>query len=78
MYSTALVTFPSLYFKKFAIKKNWLSGISYGVAGWFGSAMGIVMAKDLNLIPNTFILVGGLVVVSNYLIQGLFEKKNKI
>ncbi len=75
LYSTLLVAFPSLGFdKKNSISKRWQAGTLYAVAGWFGSAMGIGMASDLNEVPNLFLMIAGIFIVVSWLSRNKLSK----
>lgn len=39
--------------------RPWLVALLFGVAGWFGSAMGIGMAQNLRAVPPWFLLLAG-------------------
>lgn len=62
LYSTLLVAFPARYpeSQPGTISMRWRAAWLYGVAGWIGSALGIGMAKDLNTVPTTFLIVAAL------------------
>ncbi|MCB0322552.1 MAG: cbb3-type cytochrome c oxidase subunit II [Bdellovibrionales bacterium] len=62
LYSTLLVAFPSRGGNRSGrIERRWRAAVLYAVAGWFGSAMGIGMAKDLERVPLLFLVVAGAV-----------------
>ncbi len=64
LYSTVLVAYPSLEGEapnSFAPRMR--AGLVYGIAGWFGSAMGIGMATDLHRVPLWFLGLAGVVVI---------------
>ena len=64
LYSTALVAYPSLEGETAAHSNRRLrAGLIYGVAGWFGSAMGIGMATDLHRVPLWFLGLAGVIVI---------------
>jgi len=64
IYSTALVLAPSLFTdSRFSLTNRHRAGILYAIAGWFGSAMGIGMAQDLNRVPVAFIALSGLLMI---------------
>ena len=69
-YSTALVAFPSL-----TSRKEYYAGVTYALAGWFGSAMGIGMAQDLKTVPLAFIVISGIVVFSSLYSPGFTRKR---
>lgn len=70
-YSTALVAFPTLT----ADRKVYFAGLTYALAGWFGSAMGIGMAQDLKTVPLAFIVISGIVVISSLYFSGFSRKR---
>jgi len=64
IYSTALIAYPSLIGSLCQnMSRRWQAGILYGVAGWCGSAIGIVMAQDLHEVPLWLLAVTGFIVL---------------
>lgn len=68
LYSTALVAYAALrpeteYTPKIQTRAAWV----FAVAGWFGSAMGIGMAKDLHRIPLGFFVAAAIVAGVSFL-----------
>ena len=73
-YSTALVAAPGLVPDHSAdtgsqchlavVPIRWRAGLIYGVAGWFGSGMGIGMAENLRTVPVSFQIIAGIVVLA--------------
>ena len=58
LYSVVLVYFPA------RSGWVWVAALTYGVAGWVASAMGIGMAQDLQRVPGEFLLGAGVVIVA--------------
>jgi len=55
IYSTLLVALPGMKLPSLnRVPMAWQAGILFAVAGWFGSANGIGMARELNRIPLLF------------------------
>ncbi len=76
IYSTALVLAPSLFANNnFSLTIRHRTGILYAIAGWFGSAMGIGMAQDLNRIPLLFIILSGLLILTFKFFSSINELK---
>jgi len=78
LYSTALVGYAALSPQ---LKNNWRistrAGLVFAIGGWFGSAMGIGMAKDLNAIPGSFLLIALLIVVGSVMAKWRFDLKGR-
>ncbi len=65
LYSTALVACP-VYLSRVSksgksLSPAWSAAILYSIAGWFGSANGIGMAKSLSHIPPLFLIIAGII-----------------
>jgi cytochrome c oxidase cbb3-type subunit 2 len=59
IYSVALVVHPSSGCPPDAVPPRWKAALLYGVAGWIGSALGIVTAERLERIsPQLFVVAG--------------------
>ena len=64
LYSVALVVWPGWFCGAVDSKSaGWKAAWLFAVAGWFGSANGIGMAETLRMVPTTFIVGSGVVVV---------------
>lgn len=63
LYSVALVEYPA------RSGRAGIAALTYAVAGWIGSAMGIGMAQDLTRIPVTFVVGAGAAVVLALLLR---------
>lgn len=72
LYSTALVTYPSLCSEANASgeKVALRAALLYAIAGWFGSAMGIGMAQDLHAVPLAFVFIAGTVIGATAYVKG--------
>lgn len=57
LYSVVLLYYPARG------GRAWPAAVIFAIAGWFGSAMGIGMAQDLQRVPPAFLLAAGGVVV---------------
>jgi len=65
LYSTALVAYGSLAPEEKGLWKiSSRAGIVFALGGWFGSAMGIGMARDLQRIPTGFLAIALAVALS--------------
>lgn len=65
IYSTALVAYGALapeLVSNWSVSKR--AGMVFAIGGWFGSAMGIGMAKDLNRVPLGFLVVAAIVAIA--------------
>ncbi len=76
LYSTALVAYAALRpdssnTPKIQTRAAWV----FAVAGWFGSAMGIGMAKDLHTIPLGFFVVATIVAGISFIVSKKAEVK---
>ena len=60
-YSVALVAWPSYMLSAGPAIRARRAGITYAVAGWIGSALGIGMAQNLHRLPLAFIVIAAAV-----------------
>ncbi len=64
-YSVALILFPSARpDSPGQIPARWRSAILYGIAGWFGSALGVGMAQHLHRLPAGLLVASGIVIAT--------------
>jgi cbb3-type cytochrome c oxidase subunit II len=78
LYSVALVVYPSLLTGALSeAARCWRAGLIYAVAGWIGSAMGIGMAQNLHMIPQTFIAGAGALFVVPLAWRAGIERKRE-
>jgi cytochrome c oxidase cbb3-type subunit 2 len=70
IYSVALVVWPGWFCAADDPKSaGWRAAWLFGIAGWFGSANGIGMAKAFNRVPVGFIAAAGFVVLGAFMIS---------
>jgi cbb3-type cytochrome oxidase cytochrome c subunit len=68
LYSVALVAYPSLLAPAASSSdRAHNAGLIYGIAGWFGSAMGIGMGQHLGQVPVPFVLLAIALVLGSHL-----------
>lgn len=69
IYSVALIAWPAWFSgAKMKNQISWRAAALFGIAGWFGSANGIGMARSLENVPNWFIVASGIAVISGILL----------
>lgn len=62
-YSVVLIALPSLHPEEPGlIPVRWRSALLYAVAGWIGSALGVVLAQRLHAIPGALVLAAAVLV----------------
>lgn len=70
LYSVALVAYPSLLAPAESPQdRARLAGLTYAVAGWFGSAMGIGMGQHLGQVPVGFVILAVILVLGPHLLK---------
>lgn len=79
LYSTALVAYAALspeteHTPKIQTRAAWV----FAIAGWFGSAMGIGMAKDLHYIPLAFFVAAAIVAGGSFVTIKTMSGKTQV
>jgi cytochrome c oxidase cbb3-type subunit 2 len=77
LYSVALVAYPSLLAPAASVaERGRMAGWIYAIAGWSGSAMGIVMSQHLGRVPPAFVFSAGTVVFLEWPLR-LFSRRRR-
>ena len=78
LYSVALVAYGALAPERLC---SWSisarAGLVFALGGWFGSGMGIGMARDLKRIPDVFFAFAGLLVIGCLLGRWKLKKSDE-
>jgi len=78
LYSVALVAYPSLLARvSSTAERGRQAGWIYAIAGWFGSAMGIGMGKNLGHVPPAFVAFAGALILAPQLLRLLRSRRRE-